>query len=221
MHNAGFTALGLDWAYVPLPTSPDALGTAVRGLVALGFAGVNVTIPHKERVIEHCDELDDVAARARSVNTLVFRDDLVLGYSTDGAAVTHQLRVAGRRALVLGGGGAAKAVIDALRFAGAEVVVATRRDTDWPPSGDGFDVLVNATPVKDDVIVMPRQGQQVVDMAYVADGSPTAFVRAANDAGCEVVVDGLEVLLRQGAASFELWTGLPAPLEAMREALRP
>ena len=153
MQNAGFAALGLDWAYVPLPTPPELLGDAVRGLVATGFAGANVTIPHKEQVIAFCDELDDVAARAGSVNTLVIESGRVLGSSTDGLAVTSQIEPEGRRALVLGTGGASKAVAGALRDAGADVVVVGRRDPGWPPSPDGFDILVNATPFKDVILV--------------------------------------------------------------------
>ena len=220
MQNAAFAALGLDWAYVPLPTPPESLPDAVRGLVASGFAGANVTIPHKQAVIPLCDELDEVAERAGSVNTLVVRDGRVLGASTDGAAVTDQIEAHGRRALVLGTGGAAKAVADALAGVGAEVVVRGRRDGDWPPTGDGFDVLVNCTPVKDELVVSPAPGMQVVDLAYNADGSATALVAAAHTAGCDIVVDGLDVLLFQGVASFERWTGLPAPIQTMRDALR-
>lgn len=220
MQNAGFAQLGLDWAYVPLVTPPEALSEAVRGLVACGFAGANVTIPHKQAVISLCDELDEVAARAESVNTLVVADGRVLGFSTDGAAVTDQIEAHGRRALVLGTGGASKAVADALRHVGADVVIAGRRDAHWPPSGVDVDVLVNCTPVKDQVVVPPRAGMQVVDLAYNADRSETALVAAAHAAGCEIVVDGLDVLLFQGVASFERWTGLPAPIQAMRAALR-
>ena len=220
MQNAGFAALGLDWAYVPLPTQPELLGDAVRGLVATGFAGANVTIPHKEAVIALCDELDVVAERAGSVNTLVIDDGCVLGSSTDGAAVTSQIQPEGRRALVLGTGGAAKAVAAALEHAGAEVVVTGRRDPGWPPSADGFDILVNATPVKDELVVAPKQGMQVVDLAYPPDGRPTALVAGARELDCHPCVDGLDVLLAQGAASFESWTGQPAPLAAMRQALR-
>ena len=219
MQNAAFSALGLDWAYVPLPTPPELLGDAVRGLVATGFAGANVTIPHKEAVIAYCDELDSVAERAGSVNTLVIRDGRVRGSSTDGEAVTSQVDSAGRRALVLGAGGAAKAVVAALADAGAEVVTATRRDAAWPPSGEGFEILVNATPVRDEVLVWPHAGQGVVDLAYHPDGAPTALVAAARAAGCSPCVDGLDVLVAQGAASFERWTGLPAPIHAMRAAL--
>jgi len=220
MQNAGFAALGLDWAYVPLPTPPELLGDAVRGLRASGFAGANVTIPHKQAVIELCDELDDVARAAGSVNTLRFDAGRVLGSSTDGDAVTSQIDAAGRRALVLGAGGAALAVVEALERVGAEVTTASRRESGWPPSAAGYDVLVNATPVKEELIVNPHESVQVVDLAYLPDGRETALVEAARAAGCEVVVDGLDVLLHQGAASFERWTGLPAPLVAMRDALR-
>jgi shikimate dehydrogenase len=220
MQNAGFATLGLDWTYVPLPTPPDRLADAVRGLVAAGFAGANVTIPHKQGVLELCDELDEVAGRCGSVNTLVVRDGRLIGSSTDGAAVTDQIEAHGRQALVLGRGGAALAVADALRHAGAGVTLAGRRDEGWPPSGDGVDVLVNCTPVKEELLVAPRTGMQVVDLAYLPDGRDTALVAAARGAGCEIVVDGLDVLLFQGVASFEQWTGLAAPIQAMREALR-
>ena len=220
MQNAGLAALGLDWAYVPLPTPPESLSDAVRGLVALGFAGANVTIPHKVTVMPLCDGVDEVSERAGSVNTLVVQEGRVLGSSTDGKAVTDQIEPEGRRALVLGTGGAAKAVVAALESAGAEVVAKGRRDTGWPPDGHGFDVLVNCTPVKDELLVPPRPEMQVVDLAYNADGSPTALVTAAEEAGCDIVVDGLDVLLFQGVASFERWTGLPAPIQTMRDALR-
>jgi shikimate dehydrogenase len=220
MQNAGFAALGLDWAYVPLPTPPELLPDAVRGLRAMGFAGANVTIPHKQAVIELCDELDDIARAAGSANTLVFEDGRVLGSSTDGDAVTNQIDATGCSALVLGAGGAALAVVEALERAGAEVTMARRRAPGWPPSGADYDVLVNATPVKEELIVDPHEGMQVVDLAYLPDGRETALVKAARSAGCEVVVDGLDVLLFQGAATFERWTGLPAPLVAMRLGLR-
>ena len=220
MQNAGFDALGLDWAYVPLPTPPERLGDAVRGLVATGFAGANVTIPHKQAVIPFCDELDEIAERAGSVNTLVLRDGVVLGSSTDGLAVASQLEPEGLRALVLGTGGASKAVAAALEAAGADVVVRGRRDHGWPPSADGFDILVNATPVKDDVLVALHPGMQVVDLAYNPDGRPTGVIAAARELDCHPCVDGLDVLLAQGAASFERWTGVAAPLRAMRLALR-
>jgi len=220
MQNAAFAARGLDWAYVALDVPAEVLEDALHGLVALGFAGANVTIPHKRTVAAMCDEVDGAAARAVSVNTLVFRDGRIVGSSTDGLAVVEAVEAQGARALVLGGGGAAHAVAAALSDAGAGVRVATRRDPDWPPRETEATILVNATPLVDEVPVEPRPGQTVVDLAYRPDGSETALVAAARASGC-VVVDGLEVLVRQGAASFRTWTGIDAPLAVMRAAVRP
>jgi shikimate dehydrogenase len=220
MQNAAFAARGLDWAYVALEVEPEALGEAVAGLRALGFAGANVTVPHKRAVILFCDELDPVAERAGSVNTLVFRGGRVLASSTDGEAVTSAVDPRGADVLVLGAGGAAIAVAAALEDAGAaRVRTSSPSRGPWPPDPEGATLLVNATPVRDELLVAPRPQQQVVDLAYNPDGRPTALVAAARAAGCPVVVDGLEVLLRQGAAAFERWTGVPAPLGAMRAAL--
>jgi shikimate dehydrogenase len=220
MQNAAFAALGLDWAYVALPTAPEGLGAAVRGLAAAGFRGANVTIPHKRAVLELCDDLDAAAHDSGSVNTLRFDATRVVGASTDGAAVASQVQAAGRRCLILGAGGASAAVAEALHRAGAAAVaVSSRRDLDWPPAGEGYELIVNATPITSELVVVPRPEQQVVDLAYRQDGSDTALVEAARAAGCQTVVDGLDVLLAQGAASFEYWTGEPAPLAAMRAAL--
>ena len=220
MQNAGFEALGLDWAYVPLPTPPELAAGRRAGARRGGLrrrerddsaqAGGRRAVRRARRG----------RARAGSVNTLVIRDGRVHGSSTDGLAVTTQIEAHGRRTLVLGTGGAAKAVAAALEGAGSEVVVHGRRDAGWPPSAEGFDVLVNATPVKEELVVAPRAGMQVVDLAYLADGRPTALIAAAQALDCHPCVDGLDVLLAQGAASFERWTGEPAPLVAMRSALR-
>jgi shikimate dehydrogenase len=222
MQNAAFAARGLDWAYVACRVDADDFDAAVRGLAALGFAGANVTIPHKAAAAGIADELDDAAERGGSVNTLVFRDGRIEGSSTDGQAVVDAVGgVAGARALVLGGGGAARAVAAALDHAGAaEVRLATRSDRDWPPDGADATMLVNATPPTDQVPVAPRAGQAVVDLAYRADAAPTALVEAARAAGADPVVDGIEVLVRQGASAFERWTGVPAPLDVMRAAAR-
>jgi shikimate dehydrogenase len=104
VQNVAFAAVALDWAYVPLPVKRERLEEAVAGLEALGFAGANVTIPHKTAVVGYCDELDDVAARAGSVNTLVVRDGRVLGSSTDGPAVVGLVEAERARVLVLGAG---------------------------------------------------------------------------------------------------------------------
>jgi shikimate dehydrogenase len=200
MHNAAFAALGLDWVYVPLPTPPERLEDAVRGLPALGFAGANVTTPHKLAVARLC-ETDEP-----SVNTLVVRDGTVSGLSTDAAVLDGLPQAA---SAVLGDGGTAGAFVRALPHARQF----SRRGT-WPPEVAGADLVVNATSERDAVLVELGSGQTLVDLPY----PETATAAAARRAGANVV-SGLEVLVAQGAASFELWTGLPAPVDAMRNAL--
>ena len=207
IQNAAFAARALDWAYLACEVAPEGLAAAVGGLVALGFEGANVTAPHKEAAAELCDE-----AEGPAVNTLVFREGRVLGFNTDKAIVAG---VEAERVCLIGAGGAAKALLSALP---GEVRLFSRRGA-WPPDASDADLIVNATPVRDELLVEPRAGQTVVDLAYRADRSPTALVAAAREAGCEVV-DGLEALVRQGAASFELWTGVPPPVDVMRAAVR-
>jgi shikimate dehydrogenase len=207
MQNAAFAARGLDWAYVACEVAPERLEAAVGGLVALGFAGANVTAPHKEAAAELFDEADGPA-----VNTLVFRDGRVLGFNTDRAIVAG---IDARRVCLIGAGGAAKALLPALP---GEVRVFSRGGV-WPPDASDADLIVNATPIRDELLVEPRAGQTVVELAYDAGGRATTLVGAARAAGCEVV-DGLEALVRQGASSFERWTGVPAPVDVMRAAVR-
>lgn len=201
MQNAAFAARGLDWTYVALRVPAEALDDALRGLVALGFAGANVTTPHKLAVAKL------VAADVESVNTLIVRDDRLHASSTD-AAILDGLEF--ERAAILGDGGAAAAFATALPGA----VTFSRRGT-WPPDVAGIDLVVNATSERDEVLVELRPGQTLIDLPYPA----TATARAAEAAGVDVL-DGLDVLVAQGAASFELWTGVPAPLEVMRATVR-
>jgi shikimate dehydrogenase len=200
MQNAAFAELGLDWAYVPLPTPPERLEEAVRGLAALGFAGANVTTPHKVAVAELCE------TDAPSVNTLVLRDGVVEGRSTDAAILSG---LPAERPAVLGDGGAAIAFLEALTHARR-----FSRRGEWPPDVVGADLVVNATAARDDVLVELEPGQVLVDLPY----PETATALAARERGARVV-SGLEVLVAQGAASFELWTGQPAPVATMRAAL--
>jgi shikimate dehydrogenase len=207
MQNAAFAACSLNWAYVSLEVEPVELAEAVRELVSDAYAGANVTIPHKRAVVELCDE-----AEGESVNTLVLRDGRVLGFNTDKEIVAG---IEAERTCLVGAGGAAAALLPALP---GEVRVFSRRG-EWPPDAHGCDLVVNATPVRDVLLVEPRPEQAVVDLAYRADGAPTTLVAAARQAGCRLVVDGYEALVRQGAASFELWTGISAPVGEMRRAL--
>lgn len=133
MHNAAFEALGLNYCYVPLPVAPADVGAAIAGLAALGFVGVNVTIPHKQAVIPYLDELSAEAQAIGAVNTIVFASGRRIGYNTDGPGFLRALTdrgfsVAGKRALVLGAGGAARAVVYALAQAGGEATVVNRTE---------------------------------------------------------------------------------------------
>jgi shikimate dehydrogenase len=203
MQNAAFAARGLDWDYAAFDVE-DVLA-AVDALRSLGFAGANVTIPFKQAVVEACDEADGDA-----VNTLVLRDGRVLGFNTDKEILAG---IDARAACVIGGGGAAAALAPAL----PDDTRVFTRGGDWPPDATGCDLVVNATPVRDELLVQPEAGQTVVDLAY--GPQETALVAAARAAGC-TVVDGREALVRQGAASFRLWTGLEPPVDAMRAAVR-
>ena len=201
MQNAAFAALGLDWVYVALDVPPERLERAIDGLAALGFAGANVTAPHKLAVARL------VGAGVPSVNTLLVEDGAIAGRSTD-AAVLAGLEA--ERPVVLGDGGAATAFREALPHARAFA-----RRSDWPPDARGADLVVNATSVRDDVLVELGPGQTLVDLPYPRSATAEAAARAGAR-----VVDGLEVLVAQGAASFELWTGLPAPVDVMHAAVR-
>ena len=204
MQNAAFAARGLDWQYLAFDVDDPV--AAVRALQTLGFAGANVTIPHKQAVVEACDEADGDA-----VNTLVFRNGRVLGFNTDKEILAG---ITATRACVIGAGGAAKTLAPAL----PDDTRYFSRSGEWPPDARGCDLIVNATPVRDELLVQPEAGQVVVELAY-GDGE-TARVAAARAAGCDVV-DGREALVRQGAASFALWTGLEPPIDVMRAAVRP
>jgi shikimate dehydrogenase len=203
MQNAAFAARGLDWYYTAHDLE-DALA-GVASLRALGFVGANVTIPHKQAVVAACDE-----AEGDAVNTLTFRGGRVLGFNTDKEILAG---IEAERACVIGAGGAARTLAPALP---ADTRVYSRSGQ-WPPDATGCDLVVNATPVRDAVLVELSPGQTVVDLAYGPE--ETALVAAARAAGC-VVIDGLEALVRQGAASFRIWTGLEPPVEVMREAVR-
>jgi shikimate dehydrogenase len=200
MHNAAFAELGLDWAYVPLPTPPERLAQAVEGLAALGFVGANVTAPHKLAVARIC------GAEEASVNTVIVRDGAVVARSTDAAILEG---VPTERPVVLGDGGAATAFLEALPHARRY-----SRRGEWPPVSDDADLVVNATAARDEVLLELGTGQTLVDLPY----PETATAAAARAAGARVVT-GLDVLVAQGAASFELWTGVTAPIEVMKAAI--
>jgi shikimate dehydrogenase len=193
MQNAAFAVRGLEWEYVALDVEPEKLEAAVRT-----FENANVTAPYKRDVARLLgSELD-------SVNTIAAGK----GYSTD-AAILRQV-TGFSLPVVIGDGGAAQAFIAAL----PEARLFSRKGV-WPPDVAGADLVIHATPVRDEVLFELHEGQTLIDLAY-NPGTATAEAAAKNGAR---VLDGREVLVAQGAASFELWTGVPAPVETMRRAL--
>ena len=202
MQNAAFAAAGLNWRYTAFDVEDPV--AAVADLQARGFFGANVTIPHKQAVAAICDE-----AEGEAVNTLVFRDGRVLGFNTDKEILAG---IDARTACLIGAGGAAVALAPAL----PEDTRVFTRSGDWPPDSTGCDLIVNATPIRDELLVTPVAGQTVVELAYGEED--TALVIAARAAGC-TVIDGREALVRQGAASFRIWTGVEPPVEEMRRAV--
>lgn len=236
MMNAAFAEVGLDWRYVHLPIAPELFAETVRALPVSGYRGANVTIPHKLTAHDVADELTPAAAAIGAVNTMTFESQgRIVGDNTDAGGFLDALGMnpAGRRALVLGAGGAARAVVWALREAGAEVAVCNRT---WRRAvelaeefgvravkrGEASDILVNATSVgmgaEEPAESLPlAPAGLVVDLVYGTE--PTPLCRWAEAQGSRVV-DGLEMLVRQGARSFELWTSRPAPLDTMRAAAR-
>jgi shikimate dehydrogenase len=261
MHNAAFRALGLDdWRYEAIDVEPERFDDVVRGLATQGYAGVNVTIPHKLRALEVSDSATEVAKVVGAANTLVFEAGAVHADNTDVPGFLTALRErapeapGGMRALVLGAGGAARAVVYALLEAGAagvevwnrhperaealvadlaNVASATELSVTTQPNLERADVLVNATSVgmvsagldpvspggQTPIKELPLSADElddrliVVDLVYRQDRTP--LVRAARARGLRCA-DGIDVLVHQGAVSFRLWTGMHAPLGAMR-----
>ncbi|MBA2327472.1 MAG: shikimate dehydrogenase [Actinobacteria bacterium] len=242
MQNAAFAALGLDWVFVAFP-APEGHGrAAVRAVLDLGIAGLNVTMPHKADAAAACDDLSTEAERLGAVNTVVADPDAVrlAGHNTDGegflrALADEGIDPTGRRCLVLGAGGAARAIALALGGVGASVTVAARRLDAARAAAtladgnavelanvvvDECDVLVNATPLGMHGEPPPidatrlRSGQFVYDTVYPAE---TPLLVAARQQGV-ACAGGMGMLVHQGALSFRLWTGSDAPLDVMRAA---
>jgi shikimate dehydrogenase len=241
MHNAALAAVGLDdWRYLRLPLPPELFAETVRALPAAGFRGVNVTIPHKQAALALADGASDAARAIGAANTLTFEDGAVVADNTDAPGLLAALgeSPAGRTAVVLGAGGAGRAAAWALKRAGAADVAIWNRTPERAralaaelgaravEAPERADIVINCTSVGLDdpeatFKALPLgadeldAGSLVVDMVYRAGG--TRFLEAARTRGARVI-DGLEILVSQGAASFARWTGLEAPRAAMRAA---
>ncbi|MBI3962155.1 MAG: shikimate dehydrogenase [Deinococcus sp.] len=255
MQEAAFRAAGLNWRYLTIKVPPEALADAVTGLKAFGMRGINLTIPHKRAIIPFLDQLTPAAELIGAVNTVVNKDGKLLGENTDGKGFIMGLRQdakldpAGRSAVVLGAGGAARAIAVELALAGAKRIIVVNRTPErgqelvgllnkrtkataeyvpWQKPYSvpaGIDTLVNATsiglfPNVNDVpkvdMVSIRKGLLVCDV--IPNPPVTAFMKAAGKRGA-TVMSGLPMLVYQGAIGFKLWTGVEAPVAAMRQAL--
>ena len=249
LHNAAFAALGLDWVSVAFGVPSGALDAALAGARALGLRGLSVTMPHKEAAFSKVDRASEAAARLGAVNCVLVEPDGLLGENTDGAGFVAALRrgagfdPSGRRCLVAGAGGAARAVVLALGQAGASEVVVVGRSparvadaaslageagrAGAPSEAAGAELVVNATPLGmagtegagllppiDPELVGP--GQLVVDLVYAP--RPTRWLVLARRRGA-TTLDGLGMLVNQAALQIELWSGRHAPVEAMWHAL--
>ena len=248
MHNAAFDALDMRWRYAAMPVEPDRLPEAVTRIRGEDYTGANVTVPHKETIVPLLDGLTPVAEAIGAVNTLVKRNGKLIGHNTDAAGLladlaAHGIGLSHRSVLVLGAGGAARAVVAGCAGVSAKIRVVARRRTqaeslrriapvdvfDWTPLGlmqasDDCALIVNATPIG----MSPH-----VDASPWIDGTPfpleafvydlvynpaeTLLVRQARAAGLRAAT-GLGMLVEQGALAFELWTGNTAPREVMRRA---
>ena len=253
MHNAAFEHLRLDYVFLAFRVKAAEVENAVRGMRALGIHGLNVTMPHKNAVIAYLDEVNETARRLGSVNTILNHNGRLRGFSTDGTGALQALRqngveLGGKKVLLLGAGGAAKAGAFALAGEAAEVVVLNRTPEKAKDLAEALsqklgkkvvggslsprsiqehlrdaDVLVNATsagmhPFPEQSLVKPewlKPSLAVMDMVY--NPLETRLAKDAKAAGAHVV-SGVEMLIYQGAASFEIWTGRKAPVEVMRKA---
>jgi shikimate dehydrogenase len=253
MQNAALAELGLapEWSYEAIEVAPEGFAALVTELASGGYAGVNVTVPHKLAALAAADEASPTARAIGAANTLTFTNGRISAENTDGVGIIDSLpgSPAGKRALVMGAGGSARAAIWALREAGAEVHVWNRTEAkardlarefavahDQAP-GQDFDLILNTTtvglrsanegqPLADsgfpDLKALPVEAdaikaEVVLDLVY--GSHETQLIAAARAAGA-VPVDGLEILVRQGAESLRLWTGAEPPVAAMLSAAR-
>jgi shikimate dehydrogenase len=244
MHSAALAELGLagEWSYEAIDLAPDELEPRVRTMAAAGFVGANVTVPHKGAALALADTLSETSREIGAANTLSFVAGEIRADNTDARGLLDALPAppAGSRALVLGAGGAARAVVWALVREGAKVEVWNRTALRaehlcdslggapaTAPDQGAYELIVNTTAAgmrgEDPFAELPLEaagfaaGQTVVDLVY---GEQPSRLLAAAEATRATVIDGIEVLVRQGALSLQIWTGLEPPLEAMRAAAR-
>ncbi len=257
LHNTAFTALKLNWIYLSLPIAPEHVKDAMRSLRAFNFVGSNVTVPHKQAIMRYLDEIDRVAQVIGAVNTVVLRDGRFYGYNTDCYGFLQSLLEANfnpaeKRCLILGAGGAARAVVYSLADAGAKHIAVYNRTVEKAAflvedlksdfanvsfdvqsltaeslqvANNHFDLVVNTTSVgmspHPDACPWPEEvplpaGATICDLVY--NPLQTKFMQQAKAVGLPII-DGVSMLVHQGAKSFEIWTGQKPPTDLMRQAV--
>jgi shikimate dehydrogenase len=253
MHNAAFNALKLDYSFIAFKVKPAELENAANGMRALNIRGLNVTMPHKSAILKFLDRVDLSAQIINSVNTVLNKESKLFGFNTDGVGALKALRengveLKGRKVLLLGAGGAARAIAYSMaketdelavlnrtlkpaqdlaklleKLANKKIFAGSLSPKEIQQNLQDSDILINATsigmkPKAEESVVAPkllRPNLAVMDIVY--NPMETKLVKEAQAAGAKVV-SGVEMLIYQGAASFEIWTGKPAPVEVMRHA---
>lgn len=252
MMEKAFDRAGLDWRYLTFEVPPEEFDNAMRGFRSLGFRGGNFTIPHKETVLAYCDELSEAARLIGAVNCIVREVDKLIGHNTDGQGFLQSLRAmmdpGGKRIVLLGAGGAARAVAVELALAGAEHLTIVNRT---PERGEQLaEHIAGQTPAEsayaawEGAYVVPAEVDAVVNATSIGLNNPearvpvdstslrpellvadvvfnppqTRLLEEAAARGCRIL-DGLGMLVAQGAIGFKLWTGMDADTEVMREAV--
>lgn len=254
LHNAAFAALKIDYVYVPLPVQPEELATAFAGMKTLGFVGANVTIPHKIAIMPMLDELDESAKLVGAVNTLVKKEELWIGYNTDAIGFiaslkNHQVDLTPQPVLILGAGGAARAVVAGLIIEGfQEFYFAVRRPAQVEPMKEQFKnavfhtvtfnsigyndalsmacLIINTTPIGmspriDDMVPcnFSKLKADAVLCDLIYNPTKTAFLHEGTKRGHKVV-SGQGMLVEQGLKAFELWTGVTGPRDLYYQEIR-
>lgn len=247
MHNAVFKKLGMDAVYLPFRVTPEEVEDAIKGAKSLGFAGLNVTIPLKEKCTEFV-ELDENSKEIGAINTIDFSCNRIRGYNTDGIGAKRALEerigeIKRKSVLIIGAGGAAKAISFYLKKDGAKIIIANRTEkkainlakklkAEWIPLENlkerlkETDVLIHATSVG----MYPKEGSTLVtaDMMHpdlavfdiVYNPIETKLLKEAKKARLRCIIDGIKMLVHQGAASFKIWTNIEPPVEVMEKAVR-
>jgi shikimate dehydrogenase len=241
MHNTAFSELEYNGAYLAFQVKD--IGKAVVGIKALGIKGASITIPHKVSAMEFIDELDITAKKIGAVNTIVNREGKLTGYNSDGLgavkALLEKTRIKDKHVVILGAGGAARAIGFAIISEGGRVTIINRTPAkgeelandlgaDFQPklkmNKTDCHILINTTPVGmiPDIDAMPVEKKDldkaIVVMDIVYNPLKTRLLKTAEDIGCPTL-DGVSMFVYQGAFQLELWTGMTAPVEAMRKAV--